>query len=100
MARFTEVDGVLFTESSLEMDSIGSISVRAKTQNTLLGDVKKEVAERVKAMGGNGLMRYSYSQKADNPLKDAFWIRWDSERITVSGEVVKFLADPRVDGAH
>ncbi len=95
MPKFTEVNGVFFTESTLEMESLGNVSVRAATQNTSLGEAKKEVAARVKHMGGNGLMSYTYSQKADNPFKDAFWFKWDSERITITGVVVKFPHDPR-----
>lgn len=95
MPKFTEANGVFFTESTLDMDSLGNISVRADTQNTSLGEVKREAAARVKEMGGNGLMSYAYSQKADNPFKDAFWFKWDSERITITGVAVQFPSDPR-----
>ena len=95
MPRFTEVNGVFFTESSLDLKVIGELKVRAMTQNTNLAEVKKEAAAEAMRLGGNGVMNYTYSQKADNPFKDAFWIKWDSERITITGQVVKFEEDPR-----
>lgn len=95
MPRFTEVDGVFFTESDLDLEVKGQLHVRARTQNTNLAEVKKEAAAEAKRLGGNGVINYTYSQKADNPLKDAFWIKWDSERITITGQVVFFESDPR-----
>jgi len=95
MPRFTEVNGVIFTEDNLDVAVIGDLHVRAMTQNTNLADVKKEAAAEAKRLGGNGVINYKYSQKADNPLKDAFWIKWDSERITITGQVVFFESDPR-----
>lgn len=62
MPKFTEVNGVFFIESTLETESLGNVSVRAATQNTSLGEVKKEVAARVKYMGGNGLMPYLFPE--------------------------------------
>lgn len=95
MARFTESEGVFFTEDHLDMKIIGPLEVKAKTQNTNLSEVKREAAAEAKRMGGNGVINYRYSQRADNPLKDAFWFKWDSERITISGQVVSFSVDPR-----
>ena len=95
MPRFTEVNGVYFTEDAVELVVIGDVSVRAPTQNTSLLEVKKTAAARVVEMGGNGLMDYRYTQKADSTLKDYFWIKWDSERITVTGRAVRFERDPR-----
>lgn len=94
-ARFTEVDGVFFTEENIELDVITGLKVPAQTQNTSLAELKKQAANEIKRLGGNGLVNYKYSQKADNPLKDFFGFRWDSERITITGQVVVFESDPR-----
>lgn len=95
--RFTEVEGIFFTEEQLEIDVIADLRVVARTQNTNLLQLKKEAALEVKRLGGNGVMNYKYSQKADNPLKDLLWIKWDSERITITGHVVNFESDPRTE---
>lgn len=95
MTHFTEVNGVYFTESSLAMNVLGRIEVRAATQNTTLTQVKEELAFKAKALGGNGVINFKYGQKADTPLKNIFSFKWDTERMTATGDVVTFEADPR-----
>jgi hypothetical protein len=89
------VENVFFTEESVGLEVLGEIKVTATTQNTPLIEVKKSAAHAVIRLGGNGLMAYQYTQKADNPIKDAFLFKWDSERITVTGLAVRFDHDPR-----
>ena len=95
MLRFTESDGVLFTESSMDLQVLGKLSVTAPTQNTLLSDLKLEMAKRAKAMGGNGIINFTYNQKADKPFKNVFSLKWDTERLHGTGDVVFFETDPR-----
>jgi hypothetical protein len=95
MARFTEVQGVLFTESTLPIQIIEDISFKAPTQNTTLVEMKGKLAERAKALGGNGLINFKYGQKADKPLRNVFSLKWDTERMIASGSVVFFESDPR-----
>lgn len=95
MAFFTESQGVIFTEDSLDLPVIGSLRVQAATQNTTLAEVKAEMARKALALGGNGVVRYAYTQKADKPLKNIFSFKWDTERLTLTGDVVRFEQDPR-----
>lgn len=95
MARFTEVDGVFFTEDSLQMESLGQVNAAAPTQNSTLLDVKRTLAQKAKALGGNGIVGFVYGQKADSALRHAFGFKWDSERMKASGTVVRFESDPR-----
>ena len=88
MARFTEFDGVTFTEANLELESLGEILVRSRGQNSSLRDLKQEMAEEAKSLGGNCIMNFQYSQRADSPLKNVFSLKWDSERLVGTGDVV------------
>jgi hypothetical protein len=96
MASFTEVDGVYFTESLVDLPIIGQIDAVAPTQNSTLIDVKKTLAQKARALGGNGIIGFKYGQKADTPLKNVFSFKWDTERMRASGQVVLFASDPRV----
>ena len=95
MARFSEQSGVYFTEDTLQMSVLGEIAAVAPTQNSNLTDVKKMLAIEAQKLGGNGVIDFKYSQKADSPLKILFSFRWDTERLRASGKVVKFEVDPR-----
>ena len=82
------MDGVYFTEETLELQVLGQVKAQGTSQSTPLSEVKRLAAQKVKELGGNALMDYRYSQKADSELKDMFWIKWDSERVTVTGSAV------------
>ena len=86
MAFVTQVLGVFFTEGTLEGTVLGSIEVRAATQNTTLATVKIEMANKALAMGGDAVISYSYGQRAD---KGANLFKWDSERINATGIVIR-----------
>ena len=90
MGRVTQSEGVYFSEGHLEGQVIGPIEVRAATQNTLLSAVKSQVAIKARAMGGDAVMNYSYTQAADRGLN---LFKWDNERLTVRGTVIK-LSEP------
>jgi hypothetical protein len=95
MARYTEIDGVYFTEDNIELVVLGQIEAVAPTQNSTLVDVKRTLAQKAKDLGGNGVIGFVYGQKADSPLRHAFGFKWDSERMRASGKVVRFETDPR-----
>jgi hypothetical protein len=82
---FTEVDGVVFCEESLEGRVIGPIQEFGATQNTILGDVKKLMAAKARQMGGNAVINFTYTQKADKGLH---LFKWDKERLNCKGVVV------------
>lgn len=87
------VDGVYFSEGSLEGQVIAPIVVKAPTQNTNLAETKKLMAAEAKRLGGNGVMEFRYSQKAD---KGANLFKWDTERLILSGSVVQLTVLPDV----
>lgn len=93
--RITEQDGVFFTEGAFRLPILGRLEVRAATQNSTLFDLKKEMAQKALVLGGNGVMNFHYSQRADKPLKNVFSLKWDTERLVATGDVVSFDEDPR-----
>lgn len=93
MARFTELDGVTFTEATLDLASLGDVIVRARSQNSSLSELKREMAKEAKSLGGNCIMNFRYSQKADSPLKNVFSFKWDTERLVGTGDVVSLPED-------
>ena len=92
MTRFTGVNGVLFTEDMLDIAYVAKIEAVAPTQNTPLNKVKEMLAQKALDLGCNGVIGYSYKQKADNPFLS---FRWDTERLKASGYAVRFEQDPR-----
>lgn len=90
MAFVSQVQGVYFSEGALDGTVIGPVEVRAATQNTTLATVKIELANKALAMGGDAVINYSYSQRAD---RGANLFKWDSERIYASGIVIKLTQE-------
>ena len=88
---YTEVDGVVFCESTLEGSSLGEIREYGAAQNTTLVDVKKVMARKVLQMGGNAVINFKYVQKADKGLH---LLKWDKERLNCSGTVVRLERHP------
>jgi uncharacterized protein YbjQ (UPF0145 family) len=88
--RFTMQDGVVFCESALKGKMIQEIKEIGATQNTTLLDVKKKMAAKAKAVGGNAIIHFTYAQKADR-MKNIF--KLDSERLTCTGTVI-YMENP------
>jgi uncharacterized protein YbjQ (UPF0145 family) len=89
--RFTTQDGVVFCESALEGEKIQEIKEIGATQNTTLLEVKKRMAAKAKSIGGNAIINFTYSQKADR-MKNIF--KFDSERLTCTGTVIRMENPP------
>ena len=85
MSRVTQSEGIYFCEGELQGQVIGPIEVRAATQNTTLAVVKSEMAHKARAMGGDAVINYSYSQAAD---RGRSLFKWDSERLYLTGVVI------------
>lgn len=96
MPRFTKQDGVFFTEDAIEGRVLAKLSVRAPSQNSLLTDLKREMARQAKGFGGNCIVRFTYSQRADSPLKNVFSFKWDTERLVGTGDVIQLSEEPTV----
>jgi hypothetical protein len=81
----SELDGVFFTESpSIEgARLIGAVKVKVPGQNKDIRDVKAALAARVRSMGGNGLLSFTYGQQG-NPWWASFGL-FDSEHWYGSG---------------
>jgi len=93
LAYITLVDGVYFSEGTLEGKQLGPILVKAPTQNTNLAETKKLMAAEAKRLGGNGVMDFRYTQKAD---RGANLFKWDTERLNLTGTVVLLSVEPEV----
>ena len=93
LAYITKVDGVFFSEGSFEGQVIGPIAVKAPTQNTNLAETKKLMAAEAIRLGGNGVMDFRYSQKAD---RGANLFKWDTERLNLTGTLVVLSVEPEV----
>ena len=87
----TEVDGIIFCESSMEGTRLGDIKEFGASQNTTLQEVKKIMASRARAMGGSAVINFKYVQKADKGLH---LLKWDKERLNCSGTVVLLSSSP------
>ena len=94
MVHFTEVNGVIFCEKKLAGDRIGPISIKAPSQNSTLTELKAEMAVRAKAMGGDAIVNFTYGQKADKGMSLFNPFKWDTERHTGSGDVIKLHERP------
>ena len=82
---FTEVDGIIFCESDLEGNDLGSIREFGSGQNSTLADVKRVMASKVRKMEGNAVVNFKYVQKADRGLH---LLKWDKERLNCSSTMV------------
>lgn len=89
--RFTVQDAVVFCEDVLEGQVITEIKEIGATQNTTLLDIKKKMAAKAKALGGNAIINFKYSQKADR-MRNIF--KFDSERLTGTGTVIHMENPP------
>lgn len=89
MTRFTETAGVAFTEESVDGTVLGRLHVRTRGQNSTLIDLKVEMARQAQALGGNAVVRFTYVQTADQPLRNVFSLRWDTERLIGTGDVMR-----------
>ena len=92
--RFTTQDGIIFCESVLEGRIIGEIIEKAPTQNTTLLDLKKKMSIKARALGGNAIINFTYSQKADRG-RNLF--KFDTERLIGTGTVIEMSNPPKVE---
>lgn len=63
----SEVDGVFFTEArSIEGARVlADVKVKVGGQNKDIRQVKVELANKVRALGGNGLVGFTYGQRGN-----------------------------------
>ncbi|MSY63307.1 MAG: hypothetical protein F2662_04100 [Actinobacteria bacterium] len=58
-----------------------------------MAETKKLMAAEAKRLGGNGVMDFRYSQKAD---RGANLFKWDTERLNLSGTLIILSTEPEV----
>jgi hypothetical protein len=80
-----DVDGVWFTPKTIANSQlIKSLRVTSDRQNTLLSELRRNLANQVKAAGGNALTNYRYKQTA------TVWsfssVRWVAEGDAVTAK--------------
>jgi hypothetical protein len=63
--RGSEYEGVFFTEAtSIDgANDLGTVNIKLRGQNKDLRHVKTELARKVRAKGGNGLIQFEYGQR-------------------------------------
>lgn len=85
----TKTDGVFFTEAKeiAGQRVVGEVSWKASGQNQDLRYVKAQLAKRVRDMGGNALVQFTYGQKGRNWLMSGGLVdseNWYGAGIAVS----------------
>jgi len=86
----TICDDIFFTENSISNSTfIEHLNVEISRQNSNLSEVKKELARKVKAKGGNVLINFKYGQKKHQWWQLVFTFKWDTESWHGEGDVVK-----------
>ena len=91
----TVAEGVFFTEADIVgVKRLVSVEVELAKQNADLVAVKREMARRVKACGGNALIQFKYGQRAHKWWENLL-PKWDSESWHGSG--VAAVLPPEVD---
>jgi N-glycosylase/DNA lyase len=86
--RGSEADGVFFTETAAIEGArvLGEVEVKIGGQNKDIRDIKRELAKRVIAKGGNALVAFRYGQQG-NSWWQSFGL-FDSEHWYGSGIAV------------
>lgn len=83
----TEFDGVFFTEGSIDRGTkLGPVDVESRKQNTNLDELKRQLATKVKKLGGNALENFKYVQQGTV-------FSFSSTRWRASGIAVRAVED-------
>ena len=73
------VDGVLFSDGELPGEEIQHVVITISKQNALPSDLKKKMALKVKALGGNAVSNFEVAQSGHHWVFTASPFMWDSE---------------------
>ena len=86
----TEFEGIFFTEGPIQSGAkLGLLQVESRKQNTTLNELKHQLAERVKGLGGNALENFSYVQQGTV-------FSFSSTRWRATGNAVRAIEDSSV----
>jgi hypothetical protein len=75
------VDGVLFSDADLPGEEIQQVVISISKQNALPSDLKKKMAAKVKALGGNALSNFEVAQSGHHWIFTASLFMWDTESL-------------------
>ncbi len=83
------VDGILFSDGDLPGDEIEQVVISISRQNALPSDIKKKMAAKVKALGGNAVSNFEVAQSGHHWLFTASILMWDTESLYGVGKARK-----------
>ncbi len=95
MPRFTEHNGIIFTEGKFPGEILGPVKSEISRQNALLSDLKTNLAREVKLKGGDALIDFTYGQAAHKGMRKFSPFKWDTESLKGNGIAIKLSVDPR-----
>jgi hypothetical protein len=75
------VDGVLFSDGELPGEEIQQVVITISKQNALPSDLKKKMALKVKALGGNAVSNFEVAQSGHHWIFTASPFMWDTESL-------------------
>lgn len=85
----TVCEGVFFTETAIPgLPVIRHLQAEISRQNANLGDVKSRLASQAKGVQANGVMNFTYGQRAHAWWKLALTLKWDTESWYGEGDAV------------
>lgn len=87
----TICDDIFFTESTIPNGfHLKHLHVEISLQNSNLTEIKKILAKKVKALGGNALINFKYGQKKHEWWELVFTFKWDTESWHGEGDAIRF----------
>ena len=87
------VDGILFSDADLPGDEIEQVVISISRQNALPSDIKKKMAAKVKALGGNAVSNFEVAQSGHHWLFTASILMWDTESLYGVGKARKIAKE-------
>jgi hypothetical protein len=87
------VDGILFSDGDLPGDEIEQVVISISRQNALPSDIKKKMAAKVKALGGNAVSNFEVAQSGHHWLFTASILMWDTESLYGVGKARKIAKE-------
>jgi hypothetical protein len=87
------VSGVLFSDGNLPGEELEDVVVSISRQNALPSEIKRKMAEKVKAMGGNAVSNFEIAQSGHHWVFTASLLMWDSESLYGVGKARKIPKD-------
>ena len=91
------VEGVLFSDGDLPGAELQPVVVEISRQNALPSEVKKKMAVKVKALGGNAIKNFETAQAGHHWIVTASILKWDTESLYGVGMAIKIPKEKMKD---